>query len=335
MKKYLPPLIFFVFVYWFSFNLSAEEISTGTLRWGGHIMVRYAADQTAGSLDSFSINRAYLRASYKFDSRLTGTVSFLANQTANPRQALGHTFLDYRAADFLHVQAGQILIPTSHESLTSPADLDFLNRSYTILQLYPTGYEGADIGAQVLGNWKNFSGAVAVVNGAGPNVSDDTQAKTVVSRLAADWDNFALGGYAYLGDQASGFMPSVIKNRFGGELRLGPREFPIRAEYHRGQDGTIDSQGWFVQGETVFGIFSQEAYRKWLWLQRLHVAIRLERWDPDVHVQNDKETITSFALHYYPESYLRLSAQYDVKQEETLAAEIPNNAFLANLQVKF
>ena len=333
MRRYF--LLGFLLIFSLSFSLNASEISTGTLRWSGHVMVRYAADQSAGSLDSFSINRAYLRASYAFDSRLTGTISFLANKTSVPGQALGHTFLDFRAADFLHFQAGQILIPTSHESMVSSADLDFLNRSHTILRLYPNEFEGSDVGAQVLGNWKNLSGAVAVVNGAGSNVSDDTQAETVISRLAVDFENFALGGYGYLGDQSAGFMPSITKNRFGGELRLGPRDFPIRAEYHRGQDGTIHNQGWFIQGETVLGIFSQEAYRKWLWLQKLHVGVRLERWDPDIHVQNDKETIASFALHYYPENYLRLSVEYDDKREETVAAEIPNNAFLAQIQAKF
>ena len=311
------------------------ELSTSPVNWGGHLMIRYGADQSTGSVDTLSLRQAYLQASYQFDERLNAQIGFFADKFGSAKEALRTAFLDWRAASFLRLNAGRIILPTSREHASLLSDLEFINRSRAVSELFKNEPAGSDLGLKVLGRVKFFDYAAAMVNGAGDNVADDTQAKTVAARLAANWPEFGLAGYGYFGDQASGPDQTAVKNRWGGEMRLGPPEFPIRVEYHRGQDGGVHSLGWFIQAETILPLFSQEAYEKLAWLRTVRPALRFERWDPDIHQQNDKESVANYAINWYPTASLKIGVEYNDRREEAQAKQISNNAFAAHIQAKF
>ncbi|MBI4668171.1 MAG: hypothetical protein HY747_03120 [Elusimicrobia bacterium] len=334
-------------------SLGAAEYSAGTFNWNSHLMFRYTADKSTGAVDSFSLHKAYVNAYFKPMPELTAHLRLALNRLHVQREGLGRAYLDYQPLKYWHFQAGLIPMPMIREIYLFEPELDLLGRSQTVLRLFSNEPGNADTGLAALGRWRQFDGGVALVNGSGPNIADNTEAKTFVSRLAVNFEGLRLGGYAYTGDQ---ILPRraypVTKNRFGGELCIGAQDQNLRAEYHRGQDETTLSQGWFIQADMILGIFSPEAYRKWEWLQRFRPIIRFESFDPDIKTLNNRQTTTSVALHYSPSTLglseapagtrssaqgavIRLSAQYDAKREEDQKNQLRNNVFTAQIQVQF
>ncbi|MBI2069194.1 MAG: hypothetical protein HYT79_01210 [Elusimicrobia bacterium] len=313
---------------------SAQEISTGTLHWGGHLIVRYTADTSTGAVDAFTVGETLLHALYKPHPKVAMRARLVLNKLHSRQEGLRHAYLEYEVFPRWDIEAGQISIPVSREITAALPDLDFSEPALFARRLFNREPEGTDIGAKIKGRWKMFHLGAAAVNGAGPNAADDTGKKSFAGRLGGEWREFALGGYAYLGDQADSAGP-VLRNRFGGELRLGPPGQNLRAEYHRGQDGTLVSDGWFIQMDAALGIFSPEAYRKLEWLQRLRPVVRFESYDPDRQTRNDRQMTTRATIHYYFSNDFRLSVQYDAGREEDPKKQIDNDAFTAQCLLRF
>lgn len=225
-------------------------------------------------------------------------------------------------------------MPTSRENRISSADLDFVNRSATILQLYRNEPEGSDIGLGIRAQGRLWEAGGAIVNGAGPNTSDDTNGKALVGRMGMHYGDLGIAAYGYNGDQM-GTLGVVTKNRWGGDLAIGREGQMLRAEFHRAQDESAHSRGWFVQADLLLSIFSVEAYRKWAWLQKIHPRLRVESFDPDIDAIGNRQTITNLALEIRPSPSASLIAQYDWIREEDPNQQIPNNALTFQTTIKF
>ncbi|MBI4369180.1 MAG: hypothetical protein HY547_03005 [Elusimicrobia bacterium] len=313
--------------------LRSETASTGTLRFSGHLIARYVTDENAGTADSISIKRAFLASSYAAGPSVSIHVRALLNKLYDQREGLSHAFIDWKTP-LGSLEFGQILMPTSRENMISSADLDFTSRAATILQLYSHEPEGADIGVKWRWSGSHWEAAAALVNGAGPNTTDDTTKKTAVGRVGLRGGDIGIAAYGYGGDEMGASGP-VTKNRWGGELALGREGQGIRVEYHRGQDESVHSRGWFVQADLILGIFSNEAYRKWSWLQKIRPMARVESYDPDINTFLNRQTTTSLALHILPNPQLRLSLQQDWVHEEDINNQTNNDLFTLQAQARF
>lgn len=311
----------------------ALELSTQTIHWSGHLIAGYDGYESTGT-GGFGVNEAYLESLYEFDSKLNARAGFFLNKFGEPKAALRTAYLEFKIHQTCRLQAGRVILPTSRDHAAKLADLEFSNRSRTVSELYKNEATGTDQGIKAVGRAAFFDYAAALVNGTGSDSADDNRHRTSILRLAANWPEFALAGYGYWGKQGPGGA-EMPKNRWGGEMRLGPPEFPIRVEYHLGEDGAMRRAGWIIQAETILPLFSQEAYEKLAWLRTIRPALRFERWDPDLDQINDKEMIASYAINWYPYQHLRLSLQYDDRQEEDRAYQVSNNSFSARVQASF
>ena len=106
-------------------------------------------------------------------------------------------------------------------------------------------------------------------------------------------------------------VPAVEKDkiRYGADAQVYLDFLPlggtgIRGEYYQAKDNDKDERGWyFWVSQNIF--------------TRFGAAARYDYWDPntDSNVKNDATGTLSLALHYFWDSYVRITAAYDIPHQ--------------------
>ncbi len=189
-----------------------------------------------------------------------------------------------------------------------------------------------------------------IINGAGPNRSDDNNKKDYAGRLILNAPSeynsllrgLSLGGSYYNGTAAlTGDLRD--KKRIGADLSYVHTPIGITAEYAQGEDEQINRSVTKSQGYTatlfynfgqqfVRGFKAQDRYDDWYPLT-YQPFVRFDSWDPNKNVSGDKKYIYTLGLNWFFAETTKLQFNYNLKKEET--NETDNNEFLVQFQYGF
>lgn len=189
-----------------------------------------------------------------------------------------------------------------------------------------------------------------IINGAGPNTSDNNNRKDYVGRLILNAPSeynsllrgLSLGGSYWTGTTTlSGNLRD--KKRIGSDISYVHTPIGITVEYAQGEDEQTDrsvtkSQGYaatlfynFGQ-QFVRGFKAQDRYDDWYPLT-YQPFVRLDSWDPNKNVSGDKKYIYTLGLNWFFAETTKLQFNYNLKKEES--NEVDNNEFLVQFQYGF
>lgn len=314
-------------------NENQHGISLGkALQISGLIQGRYQAYQQSGVNNSFDLHRARLDVkgiltsnwTYEIYTEFAGTTKLLDAYTT------------YRIADFLKFTAGQFKVPFSVESLTSDADLEFIDRSQVVEALVARTKDvignqvGRDIGAQVSGSFLKlnkqylFDYTFAVLNGAGYDVTaDNNQAKDIDGRLGIHpVKGLDIGIDLYNGIGVWGTPPkNQTRDRRGMDAKYLYGRLSITAEYDEGKDSAMTRNGWYAQA--AYSVLPK----------RLQLAAKIDNYDPNEAINTDISTWYIVGANYYFNNWARLVIDYSIRQEQV--KQIKNNVLETQLQITF
>ena len=201
--------------------------------------------------------------------------------------------------------------------------------------------------------------AFGVVNGNGPNHSDDNNHKDLIGRFAftvpvdyASWlRQLTFGASIYqgrknlvTGSSASGAGKS---NRYGLDIYYNHAPFGITAEYAQGSDdaltgksgtATVKSYGWYVTAFYTWGeqwvnsYKTQAKYDDW-WPKSYQAFARYDRWNPNTSVANNGITVETLGLNVFFAQTTKF--QFDLAHSSSSATTKSSNALLAQFQYGF
>lgn len=268
--------------------------------------------------------------------------------------AILDAFIAYnRYKPYLTVAVGQFKSPFGLELTTPCHKLHTINRSEVVSSL---AGPFRDMGVMLLGGTgkksifgsktKNFIGyKIAFMNGTGQNKPDDNAKKDIVTRLTLHPIEMLTLGLNY---RFGAHPPSKVgleddtRTRLGFDAEIKYKNLTIQGEYISGQDkGSYTSGGGcgsplqVLQGSVDrTGFFAQAMYKtKW----NLEPIVKYESYDPNIDAEsvNDIQNILTMGVNYFPNEWTRIQLNYLYKAEESGDVEIPNDAFLAQIQIVF
>lgn len=177
---------------------------------------------------------------------------------------------EYAFCEGLKLKAGQFKVPFSIESLLSPSTLEIISGAQSINYLagIPAtdvaygGNGGRDLGVMIHGkllpyqSHKLLSYHLGVFNGQGINTKDLNKHKDLAAWLMIyPLKEVGIGGSVYLGKghaiADSPFLDfkegdNYKRNRWSVGTEITTTPLYVRAEYLRGKDGNIDSEGYYA-----------------------------------------------------------------------------------------
>ncbi len=317
-------------------NQHGITIGSRALQISGLLQTEYEGFEQSTKLNTFLLHRARLDVK----GNVTDNWSYeVYTEFAGVTPKLLDAYTTYKIADYLKFTAGQFKVPFSAESLTSDADLLFIDRSQVVNGLAGRSTDvignqnGRDIGAQLTGSFAKidnrylFDYYFGVFNGAGYDVTtDNNNQKDVVGRLVIHpIANLSIGADFYIGQDvfAVGTAAAAThkRNRQGIDGTYVWNKLSLTAEYDRGTDATINRNGWY----------GQAAY--FVWSNKLQLAARYDTYDPTQTITTDRTTYYIGGANYFFNKWAKLAVNYIDAREQTV--QIKNNIFEAQLQVTF
>ncbi len=290
--------------------VSAAEIKVGDreINISSYIQTRYTFSQS--SKDQFSVPR--LRSDIWGD--VNENVGYLVELDAMVSPAIVYGWIDIKPNKATKLRVGRFYYPFGLEYTTPPSRFDTINPTYCLWDLF--GYS-RDSGIQISQDFEHFKYAVALMNGADNQTSDDNESKDLLGRFVFKKDGYLDAGLSFhIGKAGS---TEAERQRVGAELNYKLGAYGLKAEYIRATDSGIKKWGWYLQPSVWFNSVLQG-------------LVRYEYWDSDTQTANNLQTVTIIGLNAFFDSNVKLQLNYELKQEEV---EVANDAFLAQLQVKF
>ncbi|HSC81840.1 MAG TPA: hypothetical protein VLC08_15885 [Chitinolyticbacter sp.] len=202
--------------------------------------------------------------------------------------------------------------------------------------------------------------AVGVVNGNGPNKSDDNSDKDWIARAAltlpVDYNSLfrelKLGASYYKGSKnltrTAGGVTSVVdqgkSDRFGFDIYYNHDPFGFTYELAQGSDETLNGPDVKSRGQylTLFYTFGEQwvksfrgqaKYDDW-WPKSYQLFTRWDQWDPNRDVAKDKVTISTGGLNVFfaETTKFQLNVSHTDYEEDNRESE---NQYLAQFQFGF
>jgi hypothetical protein len=138
----------------------------------------WRGEQAGLAQSEFAFERLEARAGLTV--RLSSAISFRASGDVSILQPQD-LYVDLHWRSGFGLRAGQFLLPLGMDAMTEPDSQVLAGSSFLVSYAKPSGIR--DIG--LMGGWEisRFSAAVAVVNGRGPNASDDNARKDLCGRI--------------------------------------------------------------------------------------------------------------------------------------------------------
>ncbi|MFA6922638.1 MAG: porin [Bacteroidales bacterium] len=187
-----------------SFGVEASK----KLKLSGFTQVRYQNFGNPAKNDAVDVRRARLSAK----GSISSSWSYVLQVEFATAPKLLDAYAEYKFADYLRVQAGNIKIPLSLENNTPTDKLETIDLSQVVESLCSRGqdvignFNGLDLGVKVTGDvvkikdYNLINYAVGVFNGSGVNFSDNNKARDIGGRLVLQpIKNLKIGGGFYSG----------------------------------------------------------------------------------------------------------------------------------------
>jgi len=277
--------------------------------------------QSAGT-DNLTVRRAR----FSLTGDLLKNLKFKVGVDAVKSPLLIDAQIDWTIRPAAAFRFGQFKVPFSQESLSSSADLDFVERSQAVLKLVPgqdLGSSGRDIGALFTGRASIFEYSVGLFNGAGINKSDTNSQKDLAARLAVRPANgLSLAASVYDGRYSaqSGAVP-VIRDRAGVEAAWTFRVFSLKGEYIWARDGEVDKSGGYLQA----GVFLRP--------KKIQALLRFDAYDKDRGAPGDRSEAWTAGLNWFFAERTKLQVNYVLTRLED--GTTLNKAVQVRLQVGY
>lgn len=286
------------------------EISYPAFNVGGFLQQQFIADQTPDSPPRFSTHRARLgvtgKITEKISINLIGGYTELPNNT--PR--LVNAFVDFDIHPLLQVRTGQVLVPFGLEG-PQPIPLNPAIERSTVIRGLNTFAMFRDVGIQVSGSRSMVNYAVAVVNGAGANQTEQIDPKDIIGRVGVNLtDEIGVGLSGHVGQYQPNPAIDNNESRYRAGLDVGYTGNPLflRGEYQIREDDrpTTDSQK--MNGGYLLGGYELT--------DKLETIARYEYYDRNTSLDNDHVTGLTIGANYYFVGNTRLSANYTFRDDQ-------------------
>ncbi|MCB0566928.1 MAG: hypothetical protein KDD01_21385 [Phaeodactylibacter sp.] len=299
-------------------------------------------------------------ASYNFELKVDGTGQF----NKAPVMQLEHAWFTFPLVENnLTLRVGLEDDVYSRNALTSDSKLLLMDRSQIKEALTRLGITDNTIGALIYGRPMDgrITYSAGVFDNLGFNFANNPDAALArksdgamwVGRIAYDFFELANPAGSYddyrssyldgktrltLGTNVAHLSQAEIGDEifsvsaYGADLFFGVGPMSFEAEYDKYSEklssngqGTIDGDGWYVQGGVLV-------------TPKLELALRYQTLDQmsDEHPESigDKIDWTSIGANYYFKGHdFKIQAEYTIKNEESIS--IDNNVFVVQLQLSF
>ncbi len=215
-------------------------------------------------------------------------------------------FISLEYLPFLDLKLGQFKYPQNLDGRLSESKLFLIRRS----MLGRTFGAQRDVGIYAGHDFEKFEYAVALINGAGQNNSENNDKKDFAGRiLLKPIPYVSFGGSIYRGRQ-----PSGVTERTGAELQFNYKKLTLQSEYQAGQDSSLERWGLYLQGAYLLG-------------KHFQPCLRGEIWEPAKDNIKDKFYIASLGFSWLLKGEnTKISFNYILVTEEE--NETDNNEFL-------
>ena len=325
-----------------SATLSAKAITWEEmqqhLKISGYMQMLYTcecADERSEG-PSFRIRRARLSFAGKIvDKKESGVADYRLQVEFAESPKIIDAWVRYRPLSQLGLQVGQFKVPLSIEnSEYAPLKLEFIDYSLVVQRLVKmssndvTGISstGRDCGAQLYGGFIKRKGFcllnynLAIFNGNGINAKkDNNSSKDLVGRLMiCPLRELVVAGYYQYGKCIMGELKDVVCQRYGGGAAYNGRHAFARAEYIRGNTGTLLSEGAYASAGWKFSSTKAGSGS---------VGARFDYFDKDIRTSS-REFNYTLGVAYQPWRYMRLQIDYTLKQYQH-----PNHSLAHSLAV--
>lgn len=322
---------------------SVIHVGQGTLKVGG--LFQGWALWDGNDNDRFRIRRTEL----KFSGDILGDEQFKYTIMIDPsqvqedntrRSVLQDAFFTIDHLPFLphhKIDLGQYKLPLLEEGLRSSAKLDFAERSF----IGRTFGDQRDIGAMVTGDWPALTYQAGIFNGSGQNQADANDQKDLAARLVLrpfkalesvtdlpELGQLEVGAAGYLRPDRGATRE---KKRVGYEARYDYDRLSLKAEYAFGQ-GTAGSNATAENSTLANGWYAQAGY--FLVPEKLQLAARVDHFDPNEQVAEDRETDFTLGLNYLIAKH-NAKAQLNWVHKDEQGDEIGNDQLIGAFQYAF
>ncbi len=245
-------------------------------------------------------------------------------------------FISYRRYSWAKVSVGSFKQPFGLEVNTSCSGLHTIERAMVSDQIVAPQ---RDMGIMVFGDFndKMFKYSVALMNGRGLGTKDNNNKKDLIGRVVLKpLDFLSVGGSFRYGYPMT---DTVTRTSLAAEIEVNYSNFRLQAEYiyDEGDYNTAAGGGCgsdpILLGEKRGGWWAMAMYKFYF---NLEPVIKVESFDSG-DAAGYGEFITTFGVNYFFNDNVRLQANYRYRAEtnKTNSAEIPNDALLLQMQIKF
>lgn len=294
-------------------------------------------DDGSTNNDALSLKRVRLKAVGHVWDKIGYTIMF---DPSTPKNILRDGFISFEYVPNAEIRVGQQKTQFGYENPESSTKLWTINRALASDAL-GRGSDLRDIGIGIIGNIAaaralQVEYAVTLVNGAGPNVTqDDTDSPSFWGRVGPTWvdkqhhvtarlgGSFATGtALAAMADPATGSVSYTFR-RYGADLELDAPWLFFAAEYLMGSDeprggATVDKRGFYVL-----------AVAKTAW--HAGPVLRYEQYDPDSDADSDLGQRVTVGAYWDVAKPVRVLADYEIDRSD----KRKDDQFLLFGQVKF
>ena len=304
----------------------------------GYLQPQYELHQTPdGWNNGFTFNRARLgvTGSIPYDFTYYALIDF--SRFKPQATYILDAFITYGRFSFAKATLGQFKPPFSQELNTPCHKLHTIERSKVVYEL---ALPDRDLGVMV---WGSFLGSrisynFAVMNGYRRNFFDENMQKDIVGRLLFQpSEMFRFGGSFRRG--VTGAESDNLKTRYAAEMQFKWKDLMLQAEYLHGTDTGSYTTGGGCDGSPIEihegpvtrdGMYAMLMYMTpW----RIQPVIKYEFYRGDISIANNIDHWITYGINYFFNDWTRLQVNYIYKSE--MLKEIPNDAFLVQLQVEF
>lgn len=306
-------------------TLSEEEKDFPSYDFGGFLQQQFIADGTPDSPARFSIHRARLGVTGQITDRIT--VNLIGGYTEPPNNTprLVNAFIDFDLHPLLKLRTGQFLVPFGLEG-PQPIPLNPAIERSTAIRGLNSFAMFRDVGIQVSGSRSMFNYAVAVVNGAGANQTEQIDPKDIIGRIGVnltDEIEVGLSGHAgqYQPDPAVDNHES--RYRVGLDARYEGNPIFLRGEYQVREDDQATTDSQKMNGGYMLGGYELT--------NNLEAIARYEYIDRNTSINDDHFTGFTIGTSYYFIGNTRLSANYEIREDQ-LNPDL-GNLFTIQMQV--
>ena len=307
----------------FSISFAADTQAEGDsfikkLNVSGSLRLRYSAYEAANQIDTMGISRARI----KITGDLAPDFSFLVQPDFASLSTGGTVAFADAYAEFKNIcsyvkslKIGQFLLPFAYD----------LGKYKTIYGtgLNPSHYgvitPARDYGLRASGPIPILSNLFfdgAILNGTGS--TDTNKAKDIVGRVNFKNNITDLGVSGYYGMANAA---QTEKKDLAIDLEMKAGKHLLVAEYLLGTNIAVTSK---IKEESM----------QWSYLasNNYEPLFKLELFDPNVNVANDKVSTVTLGLNYVFDNNRKLLTNYNIRMEES--AQINNNSLLIELQTQ-